>query len=145
MDLNHTFLLRHKPGHLCLILVSRSETVCVFDWCARSCCAIFSASKTKVSNATVTKVSDCDVRNPRSKPLNKTNWNVRFLGWIFVPLFSALCLTSWRRHRLSFGKWIPPKRAPFPSFLWVKGQSQPPFSLHFHTFNASKMVSFSIN
>lgn len=62
MVLNHTVLLRHKPGHLCLILVSRSETVhmCVFavrDAAVPFFSCIQKVRNAKISNATVTKVS----------------------------------------------------------------------------------------
>lgn len=60
MDLNTTILPRHKPGYLCLILVSRSETACVCVFEMQDAAIFPPASKTKVRNAkfgsdTVTK------------------------------------------------------------------------------------------
>lgn len=90
MALNHTVLLRHKPGHLCLILVSRSETqyvrMCEMLPCHLSCIRAAQSSE-RVSSATVTKVSDAHVKNPCSKLLG----DVRFLVSIFSPLFNTLC------------------------------------------------------
>lgn len=72
----------------------------------------------KVSNATVTKVSDCDVqKNPDPNHLCNTK-PARgceiFLDSTFVPLFSAPT-----RPLL----WLmnPTKKAPFPPFLWLEG------------------------